>query len=65
MVIQPLLEGARVLILVVVLGVSVASEAQSTDGDPYADSTSVDSRSSDLKAPLRPADNVGGSWIPC
>ncbi len=62
MVIHPLFEDARVLMLVVLLGLSVASAAQSTDSAPDADSESVDSWTSDLKAPLRPADNVGGSW---
>ena len=42
--------------------VSVASEAQSTNSNADADSEPVDSWSSDFKAPLRPADDVGGSW---
>lgn len=64
MVIHPFFQGARVLALIVLLGVSVASVAQSTDSAPDADPESVDpwTWSSDLKAPLRPADNVGGSW---
>ncbi|MEE8286091.1 MAG: hypothetical protein V3R72_05305 [Gammaproteobacteria bacterium] len=45
---------------------SIASPAQSTDSDTntdtISDSDSSDTWSSDLKAPLRPADDVGGSW---
>ena len=66
MVPHPLFEGARALLLAVLLGMSIASPAQSTDSDTntdtISDSDSSDTWSSDLKAPLRPADDVGGSW---
>ncbi len=66
MVPYPLFEGARALVLAVLLGMSIASPAQSTDSDTntdtISDSDSSDTWSSDLKAPLRPADDVGGSW---
>ncbi len=58
MLIQPSCAWARALVVVVLLGVCVASEAQLSDSGSEAD----DSWSSDLKAPLRPADDVGGSW---
>jgi hypothetical protein len=58
--IHPSFATARALVLVALLGSSATSEAQSTDTD--ADIKAADSWSSDLKAPLRPADNVGGSW---
>jgi len=50
--------------LVVLLATSIASGAQSTDGetDTPSDANPGDPWSADLKAPLRPADNVGGSW---
>jgi hypothetical protein len=56
--------GVRVLLLTVLLGAAIASEAQSTDGGTDTDGDAKDEGSwtSDLKAPLRPADNVGGSW---
>jgi len=59
-VIHPSFATARALVLVALLGSSATSEAQSTDTG--ADIKAADSWSSDLKAPLRPADNVGGSW---
>lgn len=64
MVIYSPLAGLRALLLAVLLGVSIASKAQSTGSDADTDSSTKagDSWSSDLKAPLRPADNVGGSW---
>ncbi|NCF81978.1 MAG: hypothetical protein GWP74_10220, partial [Proteobacteria bacterium] len=64
MVIYPPLAGLRALLLAVLLGVSIASKAQSTGSDTDTDSSAEASASwsSDLKAPLRPADNVGGSW---
>ena len=66
MVIYPPLAGLHALLLAVLLGVSIASKAQSTGSDTDTDTDSSakasDSWSSDLKAPLRPADNVGGSW---
>jgi hypothetical protein len=64
MVIYPPLAGLRALLLTVLLGASIASKAQSTGSDTDTDSSTRagDSWSSDLKAPLRPADNVGGSW---
>ena len=64
MVICPPLASLRALLLAVLLGASIASKAQSTGSDSDTDSSAGagDSWSSDLKAPLRPADNVGGSW---
>ena len=54
----------RTLVLVILLGVSVRSGAQSTDADSRIDSgVKVDnSQSSDPQSPLRPGDDVGGSW---
>jgi len=64
MMIPPFLTGARALVLAILLGVSLASGAQSTDSDAGSDSDTKarDSQSLDLKAPLRPGDDVGGSW---
>ena len=64
MLIRPALTSVRAVGLVVLLATSIASGAQSTDGEPDtpSDAKPGDSWSADLKAPLRPADNVGGSW---
>jgi hypothetical protein len=62
LVIHTSFAGARALVLFVLLGVGVASKAQSTDSGADADVKAGETWSSDLKAPLTPADNVGGSW---
>jgi hypothetical protein len=64
MVIPPFFAGARALAMAVLLGVSIASQAQSTDSGTGTESraNAGDSRSVVLTAPRRPADNVGGSW---
>jgi hypothetical protein len=56
--------GRRALILTCLLAVSLASAAQSGSGatESEADADSSETWRSDLKAPLRPADDVGGSW---
>lgn len=56
MVISPFFTGVRVLVLTLLLGAGITSQAQSADAN-------VDSsRSVVLKPKPRPADNVGGSW---
>ena len=60
--------GRRALLLTILLAVSSASVAQyssgATDGvtGSAVDKDSGDDWSADLKAPLGPADDVGGSW---
>lgn len=55
--------GGRALLLTILLAVSLASKAQMTaDADAAAAAEPDSDWSSDLKAPLRPADDVGGSW---
>jgi len=56
--------AVRAVGLVVLLATSIASGAQSVDGETASpsDAEPIESWSADLKAPLRPADNVGGSW---
>ena len=64
MLIRPALAAVRAIGLSVLLAMSAASGAQSTDSEEAgpSDARASDSWSADLKAPLRPADNVGGSW---
>ena len=64
MLIRPALAAGRAIGLSILLAMSVASGAQSTDSEEAgpSDARADDSWSADLKAPLRPADNVGGSW---
>ena len=66
MLIHPACGAVRAIGLAVLLGSSVASGAQSTDSEAATPSDAeigdTWTWSSDLKAPLRPADNVGGSW---
>jgi len=58
--IHPFFATARALVLVALLGSGATSGAQSTGTG--ADIKAADSWSSNLKAPLGPADDVGGSW---
>lgn len=60
MVIHSSLANARVLALALLLGMSSASQAQSTEADN--DTKDGESWSADLKAPLAAGDDVGGSW---
>jgi hypothetical protein len=64
MLIRPALTAVRAVGLAVLLVTSIACGAQSTDAasDAASDAKPRDSWSADLKAPLRPRDNVGGSW---
>jgi hypothetical protein len=64
MVTRPACGAVRVIGLLVLLGASAASGAQSTGGEAAASSGTEPSEAwiTDLKAPLRPADSVGGSW---
>jgi hypothetical protein len=63
----PLLAGVRALLAVVLLAASALCMAQSssdagTESNGKADTKASDSLNLNLKAPLKPADNVGGSW---
>ena len=64
MLICPACGALRANGLAVLLGSSFASGAQSTGSETgtSSDAQSGEAWSADLKAPLRPADNVGGSW---
>ena len=64
MLIRPACGAVRAIGLAVLLASSVASGAQSTGSEAGTSSGAQTNEawSADLEAPLRPADNVGGSW---